>query len=88
MNYIVHYATCPCWETGDFDDCSCFLPAAWRIRKEPSEQFPWRIWRRTADWTYEPLMRCSSWRGAMELVGQFIWLRQHAVQRIREANDV
>lgn len=81
----MHYATCPGWESGDMDDCSCFIPAVWRIRKEPGEQFPWRIWRRTADLEYAPLMRASSWNAAFQLVEEMIWLRHNAVRQ-RETN--
>jgi hypothetical protein len=81
---IIHYGSCAGWESGDMDDCDCFDPRPWRIRKEPEEQFPWRVWRRTDDWSYEPLMRCSSWHGAMELVHQFICLRERAL--LREPN--
>lgn len=76
---IIHYAGCAGWKSGDMDDCTCYEPRAWKVRKEPDEQFPWRIWRRTNDGPYEHLMRCSTWTGAMSLVNQFEWLRKNAL---------
>lgn len=81
MKAILHHGSCPTWATADWDTCNCYNSAAWRIRKEPGELFPWRIWRRTEDFTYEHLMRCSSWAGAMNLVEQFIWLRNNVMER-------
>lgn len=81
MKTLLHYATCPAWDTGDTVSCTCFSAPPWRIRKEPAEAFPWRIWRRTADFNYEPLMRCSRFEGAVELVAQLIWLRNNALHR-------
>lgn len=81
MNLTDHYASCPGWETGHLADCTCYEPPAWRIRKEPGGQFPWRIWRRTSDFTYAPLMCASTFDGAMELVSQFVWLRKNALNR-------
>lgn len=81
MTTLHHYGTCQVWETGSWNNCTCHRVAPWRIRKEPEEQFPWRIWRRTSDMTYEPLMRCASWAGALALVHQFQWLRANATWR-------
>ena len=83
MNSILHYATCRSWESGLIESCSCFFLPAWKIRKEEGELFPWRIWRRVNgdDPSYQHVMRCSSWQGAVELVSQFIWLRNNAIQR-------
>jgi hypothetical protein len=75
---VVHYAACAGWSTGDLDDCNCYEPRAWRVRKEPAEQFPWRIWRRTNDGAYEHVMRCSTWAGAMSLIEGFTMLRREA----------
>jgi hypothetical protein len=85
MKMVVHYATCPTWVSGQFVDCTCFLVAPWRIVKEPGEQYPWRIWRRTAGDSYEPFMRASTWHGAFQLVEQMIWLRNNALIR-KETN--
>lgn len=72
---------CQVWTTGEWDTCDCFLIwPVWRIRKEPNEQFPWRIWRWTNDGYYEPLMRCSSFEGARQLVLQMAWLRKAALR--------
>lgn len=81
MNSLTHYATCAVWETGSWNNCTCYSLPVWRIRKEPSEQFPWRIWRRTTDMTFEPLMRASTFQGALALVKQLTWLRHHALTR-------
>ncbi len=81
MKLIDHYATCPGWVTGGITDCTCYEIADWRIRKETDQSYPWRIWRRTGDFVYEPVMRCSTWHGAVELVNQFIWLRQNALHK-------
>jgi hypothetical protein len=78
---ITHYATCAGWQSGDMDDCDCFEPRAWRVRKEPCELFAWRIWRRTNDGNYEHVMRCSTFTGAMSLIEQFLWLRKNALKR-------
>lgn len=83
MSDYLHYATCPTWETGSWADCDCKGQPPWKVRKEPAEVFPWRIWRYTSDGTYEHLMRCSTWAGAMSLIDQLMWLR-----RAVEANDV
>lgn len=81
MNTLIHPIGCPVWETGSVVDCTCPLLAAWRIRKDPFEQFPWRIWRLTGDATYESMMGCSSFEGARQLVLQLMWLRTHAIKR-------
>jgi hypothetical protein len=81
----LHYATCPTWASAVFTDCTCFVSPAWRIRKETGEQFPWRIWRRMPDSTYEPMIRASSWAAAVQLVAQLNWLRDHAV--VRETHE-
>lgn len=81
MNTLLHYATCPVWESGVTAHCDCFLVSAWRIRKEPGEQFPWRIWRRTNDNTWEPLMRASTYAAAVALVNSMMDLRINAVER-------
>lgn len=79
MNDELHYATCQSWETGLLDTCTCRPLAAWRVRKEPAELFAWRIWRYTGDGTYEHVMRCSTFTGAINLIDQFIWLRKNTV---------
>lgn len=81
MNTLIHPATCPTWQTASLTDCTCYSTAIWRIRKETGEMFPWRIWRRTSDLTYEPLMRCSTFLGALELVQNLLWLRHNVLQR-------
>lgn len=81
MKFLLHPATCPVWVTARFTDCTCMSVPSWRIRKEPGESFPWRIWRRTDDLTYEPLVRAASWSAAVRLVQQMIWMREHAVRR-------
>lgn len=81
MTSIVHFATCRVWVVGQWSACDCLITPVWRIRKDSAGQFPWHILRRTGDVTYEHVMRCSSWEGAVELVLQFIWLRNNAVQR-------
>lgn len=81
MNSLLHFATCSCWETGDTADCTCSPVPAWRIRYEAEEQFPWRIWRRTSDLSYEPLMRCSTFEAARQLVLELMRLRVKAVTR-------
>lgn len=79
MNELSHYATCAVWTTGNPKNCNCADQPPWRIRKEPHELFAWRVWRYTDDGTYEHLMRCSTWAGAMSLVEQFVWLRKNAL---------
>lgn len=59
--------------------CTCLTVPAWRIRKEPDEPFPWRIWRRDGDLTYEPVMRAATFHAALALVQGFIWLRGNAL---------
>lgn len=81
MTSLTHYATCRCWATGNWNDCDCHTVPAWRIRKEDGELFPWRIWRRTEDDSFEHVMRCSSHAGAIKLVLSFIWLRENAIDR-------
>lgn len=78
MTTLSHYATCKAWSTGNGTNCDC-RQAPWRIRKEPEELFAWRIWRYTKDGVYEPLMRCSTWAGAMSLITEFIALRRQAM---------
>jgi hypothetical protein len=80
-NSLTHYATCQVWESGNWADCTCYSAAPWKIRKEPQEQFPWRIWRRTSDESYEPLMRCSTFAGAVELIKGLVWLRENALHK-------
>lgn len=77
MNSLSHYATCNVWESGSWATCDCYMVPAWRIRKEPGEIHPWRIWRRTDDMNWEHLMRCSTYAGAVALVKEFIWLRNN-----------
>ena len=84
MKSILHYGSCPTWETADFADCSCYS-TVWRIRKEPAELFPWRIWQRTTDLDYEPLMRCSSFENARQMVTALMILR-HRVTPTRSAD--
>ncbi len=81
MKLLDHYASCPGWESGVVADCTCYVLPAFRIRKEVTEQFPWRIWRRTADLTYTPLMSASTWDAAFELVQGFLWLRREGLNR-------
>lgn len=81
MTALMHFATCPAWETADWQDCTCLHAAPWKVRKEPAEQFPWRIWRRTTDDSYEPLMRCSTFAGAINLIDGLVWLRHNALSR-------
>ncbi len=81
MKQLHHYATCPGWESGTVVDCTCYLLPAFRIRKEPEEQFPWRIWRRTDDLNYIPLMSASSFTGAVGLVDALLWLRRNGLRR-------
>lgn len=76
---LSHYATCKVWETGSWAECDCKGQPPWRIRKEDSELFPWRIWRYTDDGTYEHLMRCSSWSKAMSMVDGFMGIRRQAL---------
>jgi hypothetical protein len=77
---LSHYATCSVWSTGNWQSCNCSTLPPWKIRKEPHELFAWRVWRLAED-GYEHLMRCSTWAGAISLVTQFIWMREHALQR-------
>lgn len=71
MNKIIHWPTCAAWVTNELADCNCQQASTWRIRKEPHEAFPWRIWRHTGDDVYEPLMSCSSFEKAHALVRAF-----------------
>lgn len=64
----LHPANCPVWVTADARECTCAYVPAWRIRKEPGEEFPWRVWRRTDDMTYAPLLRASTWGRAVALI--------------------
>lgn len=83
----LHFATCPWWGSGDAAVCNCLpeINPAWRIRKDSDQQFPWRIYRRTGDRVYEPLMGCSSFDRALELVRSLHWLRRHGVRRPSDA---
>ncbi len=81
MKQLDHYATCPGWMSGSVADCTCFGLPAWRIRKEPDQQFPWRIWRRTEDLTFEPLLSASSWQAAFSLVQGLMHLREQYVRK-------
>lgn len=81
MTSLSHYATCKVWSSGYWNSCDCRGLPLWRIRKESGELFPWRVWRYTDDDVYEPLMRCSTFDGARELVAQFEWLRRQTNER-------
>lgn len=81
MTSIVHFPTCQVWVVGRWSACDCNFVPAWRIRKLNTGPYPWQVLRLSSDDTYEHVMRCSSWEGAMELVQQFIWLRNNAVRR-------
>jgi hypothetical protein len=85
MKTLLHCATCPVWVTGSLPDCTCFWQPPWRIRKEPGEAFPWRIWRLTDDMTYEPLIRAASFLAAVQLVHQVIEMKYEAVRRENRA---
>lgn len=67
-NDVLHGGSCWVWATGVASDCNCQPTPVWRIRKEPQQQFPWRVFRLTGDATYEPLMRCSRFDQALALV--------------------
>jgi hypothetical protein len=77
MNDKLHYPTCPVWDTNDGETCTCVPRQDWRILKDPTEQFPWRVFRQTADGQLEELMGCSTRAGAIELVASFNWLRRN-----------
>lgn len=77
---LSHFATCQVWQTGNWRRCNCLDAKPWRIRKEQDELFAWRIWRLAGD-GYEHLMRCSTFEGAISLVDQFMWMREHALER-------
>lgn len=77
---ILHLATCPAWASGDEYDCSCIEEPAWLIRKDSREVFAWQIYRRTPD-SYEPLMRCSTFEGARQLVVSLMWLSRNRLRR-------
>lgn len=83
MNYpVIHAASCPVWSSGDEIDCACEVcDQTWFIRNTPTELFPWRVWRRMNDGSYEPLMRCSTFEGARQLANQLQWLRLNAIRR-------
>lgn len=75
---LSHFATCLVWSTGNWANCNCKNQPPWKVRKEPDELFAWRIWRYTGDGTYEHLMRCSTFSGAISLINGFVELRKAA----------
>lgn len=76
MIALLHYASCPGWHTGDTADCTCGRPLPFLIRKDLDEEqpFPWRVWRWTRDFRYEPVMRCVSFEHARQLVAEMMSL--------------
>lgn len=81
MNSTEHFGTCAAWVSGSELDCDCAVVAPWRIRKERAESFPWRIWRRTDDDDYIPLLRCATFPAAMAMVEQLQALRVHYLRK-------
>jgi hypothetical protein len=83
LNLLIHPGTCRTWWSGDGADCNCcvFTHEPWSIRHDPAEQFPWRIWRLMNDDTYEPLMRCSTFAAATQLIEQLQQLRLAVLKR-------
>lgn len=70
---MLHKGGCPVWATGGAGDCTCNptpVPT-WRIRPQDDAEFPWRVFRWTGDACYEPLLRCSTFDGAVALVESF-----------------
>lgn len=84
MNEKLHYGSCPVWGSAAAGDCTCPAPA-WRIRKDPAEQFPWRVFRQTSDGP-EQLMGCSTWQHAVSLIREFDKLRANTGQLRRDSS--
>ena len=82
VNSTEHFGTCAAWASGSEFDCDCVTGMApWRIRKDHAKAFPWRIWRRTDDDDYIPLLRCSTFAAAMAMVTQLQALRVHYLRK-------
>jgi hypothetical protein len=72
--------TCDCHLQRRHPDPHRRFTPEWRVRKEAEELFAWRIWHYSlSSLTYEHVMRCSTWDGAMALIDQFVWLRKNAM---------
>ena len=75
---LAHLSTCGTWRS---QSCTCGMPKPWRVRKQIKEEYPWTVERLISNTTgydihysYEPLMRCSTFEAAIQLVDSMLWL--------------
>lgn len=82
---MLHYPTCPVWETNDPASCNCQPRRGWMVREDPTQQYPWRVVRMTSDGEQE-VMGCSTFGRALDLIRGFAWLKENGQQRRRKNN--
>lgn len=48
------------------------------MKSKADPDYPWLVSRYTAEFRYEPVMRCSSFESACRLTQSLVWLAKHS----------